>query len=171
MAEGLGGRVIEDAIVPAQTVEAPKYHIEFAVCGMSHDHIYGMVGAIQRGSGEQVAAWDGEEDKLAAFAKRFPDVKTVKAQDEILDDPSVQLALSSQIANERAPLGVRVMKHGKDGSGANREIECGTLVIWLKWTEGEQGEKHRGYVSRVTFRPRCHRPVYAVVLMLQAPLS
>jgi hypothetical protein len=35
----------------------------------------------------------------------------VKAQDEILDDPSVQLALSSQIADERAPLGVRVMKH------------------------------------------------------------
>ena len=60
---------------PAQQDEAPKNHIKFAVCGMSHDHIYGMVGAVQRGGGELVAAWGGEEDKLAAFTKRFPDVE------------------------------------------------------------------------------------------------
>ena len=109
-----GGRVIENAVLPAQPEEAPKYHIKFAVCGMSHDHIYGMVGAIQRGGGELVSAWGGEADKLAAFTKRFPDVKMVKTHDEILNDASLQLVLSSQIANERAPLGVRVMKHGKD---------------------------------------------------------
>ena len=115
-AMALGGehdRVIEDAVQPAQSEETPKYHIKFAVCGMSHDHIYGMIGAIQRGGGELVAAWGGEEDKLAAFTKRFPDVKIVKTQDEILNDPSIQLVLSSQIANERAPLGVRAMKHGQ----------------------------------------------------------
>ena len=114
-AEGaMGLRVIEDAVLPQQAEESPKYHIKFAVCGMSHDHIYGMVGAIQRGGGELVAAWGGEEDKLSAFTKRFPGVKIVKTQEEILDDPSAQLVLSSQIANERAPLGVRVMKRGKD---------------------------------------------------------
>ncbi|MGB6432286.1 MAG: twin-arginine translocation signal domain-containing protein, partial [Candidatus Acidiferrales bacterium] len=111
---GERGHVIESVALPAQTDEAPKYHIKFAVCGMSHDHIYGMIGAIQRGGGELVAAWGGEPDKLAAFAKRFPDVKIVKTQDEILNDPSVQLVLSSQIANERAPLGIRAMKNGKD---------------------------------------------------------
>lgn len=117
-AMALGGarsRVIEDAVAaPQQTEQAPKHHIKFAVCGISHDHIYGMIGAIQRGGGELVSAWGGEEDKLAAFTKRFPDVKIVKTQDEILNDPSVQLVLSSQIANERAPLGVRAMKFGKD---------------------------------------------------------
>jgi len=115
MAFGGGhGRVIEDAVVPAQAEEPPKYHIKFAVCGMSHDHIYGMIGAIQRGGGELVAAWAGEPDKIAQFKKRFPNVKMVDTQDEILTDPSVQLVLSSQIANERAPLAVRAMKHGKD---------------------------------------------------------
>jgi predicted dehydrogenase len=109
------GRVIEDTLkAPGQPEEAPKHHIKFAVCGISHDHIYGMIGAIQRGGGELVAAWGGEEDKLANFIKRFPGVKIVKTQDEILNDPSVQLVLSSQIANERAPLGVRAMKLGKD---------------------------------------------------------
>ena len=107
-------RIVEDAVVPQQPEEAPKYHIKFAVCGMSHDHIYGMVGAIQRGGGELVAAWGGEADKLASFTKRFPNVKIVKTQEEILNDPSVQLVLSSQIANERAPLGVKAMKAGKD---------------------------------------------------------
>jgi len=99
---GEQGRVIEDAVLPAQSDEAPKYHIKFAVCGVSHDHVYGMIGAIQRGGGEMVAAWIEEADKLATFTKRFPDVKVVKTQDEILNDPSVQLVLSSQIANERA---------------------------------------------------------------------
>jgi predicted dehydrogenase len=114
MAMGGGGRVAETVVLPAQPEEAPRHHIKFAVCGMSHDHIYGMIGAIQRGGGEMVAAWAGEDDKLAAFKKRFPDVKIAKTQDEILNDPSVQLVLSSQIANERAPLGVRAMKLGKD---------------------------------------------------------
>ena len=85
--------VIEDSL-PLQPEETPKYHIKFAVCGMSHDHIYGMVGAIQRGGGEMVAAWGGEEDRIAAFTKRFPNVKMVKTQDEILNDASIQLVLS-----------------------------------------------------------------------------
>lgn len=92
----------------------PKYSIRFAVCGISHDHIYGMVGAIQRGGGELVAAFGEEPDKLAAFMKRYPDVKVVKSEDEILNDGTIQLVLSSTVASHRAPLGVRVMEHGKD---------------------------------------------------------
>jgi predicted dehydrogenase len=97
-----------------ETGNGPKHSIRFAVCGMSHDHIYGMVGSIQRGGGELVAAYGEEPDKVAAFTKRYPDVKWVKSEDEILSDGSIQLVLSSTIASHRAPLGVRVMKHGKD---------------------------------------------------------
>ena len=64
---GEQGRVIEDAVLPAQSDEAPKYHIKFAVCGMSHDHIYGMIGAVQRGGGEMVAAWGGEDGQACRF--------------------------------------------------------------------------------------------------------
>ena len=107
-------RIVEDAVRPLQSEDPPKYHIKFAVCGMSHDHIYGMIGAVERGGGELDAAWGGEPDKLATFAKRFPNVRIVKTQEEILSHPAIQLILSSQIANERAPLGVRAMKQGKD---------------------------------------------------------
>jgi predicted dehydrogenase len=108
-------RVVHEVVEPEQDNETkPKYSIKFAVCGMSHDHIYGMAGAIQRGGGVLVAAYGAEPDKIAAFTKRFPGVKMVKSEDEILNDPSIQLVLSSTIPNERAPLGVRVMKKGKD---------------------------------------------------------
>ena len=107
--------VAHETVEPDQDAEAkPRYSIRFAVCGMSHDHIYGMVGAVQRGGGVLAAAYGQEPDKLAAFAKRYPDVKMVKSEDEILNDPSIQLVLSSTIPNQRAPLGVQVMKLGKD---------------------------------------------------------
>ena len=111
---GARGPIIEDAVVPVQAEEPPKDHIKFGVCGMSHDHIYGMIGAIQRGGGEMVAAWAGEPDKIATFKKRFPNVKMVETQDEILHDPSIQLVLTSQIASERGPMAVKAMKQGKD---------------------------------------------------------
>ena len=112
---GETGTVREEVLqAPAQAEEKPKYHIKFGVCGMSHDHIYGMIGAIQRGGGEMVIAWADEDDKIAAFKKRFPDVKFAKSKDEVLSDPSIQLVLSSEKANERAGIGVRAMKNGKD---------------------------------------------------------
>ena len=92
----------------------PKHSIHFAVCGMSHDHIYGMADAIRRGGGELALAYGTEPDKVAAFRKRYPDVKWASSEDEILNDSSIHLVLSSKIANERASLGVSAMKHGKD---------------------------------------------------------
>jgi predicted dehydrogenase len=115
MSEMDPSHIIHEVAEPEQDSETkPKCSIKFAVCGMSHDHIYGMVGAIQRGGGVLVAAYGAEPDKLAAFTKRFPDVKMAKSEDEILNDSSIQLVLSSTIPDERAPLGIRVMKKGKD---------------------------------------------------------
>jgi len=107
--------IVHETVQSAPESDAkPVYSIKFAVCGMSHDHIYGMIGAVQRGGGILVAAYGQEPDKLAIFTKRFPDVRMVSSEDEILNDPSIQLVLSSKIASQRAPLGVRAMKHGKD---------------------------------------------------------
>src|SRR6185369_8802077 len=100
--------------LPVLPEEKPKHHIRFAVCGISHDHIHGMIGAIQRGGGELVSYWGAEPDKLAVFAKRYPNAKAARTQDEVLHDSSVQVVLSSHIANERAGIGVRAMKAGKD---------------------------------------------------------
>ena len=102
-----------ETLAPAPQ-EAPKHHIRFGVCGISHDHIHGMIGAVQRGGGELVSYWGAEPEKLAVFAKRYPNAKAARSQDEVLQDASLQLVMSSHIANERAGIGVKAMKAGKD---------------------------------------------------------
>lgn len=159
--------VVEDSVA-LQAEETPKYHIKFAVCGMSHDHIYGMVGAIQRGGGEMVAAWGGEADKLANFTKRFPSVKMVKTQDEILNDPSIQLVLSSQIANERAPLGVRAMKQGKDYLSDKPGI---TTLEQLAEVRKTIAETKRIYGIMYSERLEVKAAVYAGVLIQQGAIG
>jgi predicted dehydrogenase len=112
---GETGNFIHEVAAPGQDAEVkPKDSIRFSVCGMSHDHIYGMVGAILRGGGALVAAYGAEPEKATAFAKAFPQAKMVQSEEEILNDPSTQLVLSSTIPSQRAPLGIKVMRRGKD---------------------------------------------------------
>src|SRR3954463_14466829 len=88
--------------------------IKFAVIGINHSHIYSQVEAVQRGGGELVSLFAIEPDLADAFLKRFPQAKRARSENEILEDRSIQLILSSAIPDERAPLGLRVMQHGKD---------------------------------------------------------
>ncbi len=88
--------------------------IRFSVIGLNHGHIYGQVEAVIKGGGELVAFYAKEADLSATFAKRYPNAKQARNEEEILEDNSIQLILSASIPNERAPLGIRVMEHGKD---------------------------------------------------------
>ena len=92
--------------------QAPR--IRFSVIGMNHGHIYGQVNTMIRGGGELVSFHAREADLAAAFAKRFPQAKQAQSEAEILNDDSIQMVVSSIIPNERSPLGIRVMEHGKD---------------------------------------------------------
>jgi predicted dehydrogenase len=95
-------------------IDKPSKPVRFSVAGISHDHIYGMVESMKRGGGELVAVWASEPERGDAFIKRYPGIKRANSVDEIINDDSIQLVLSSQVANERAPIGVRCMRRGKD---------------------------------------------------------
>jgi len=88
--------------------------IKFSVININHSHIYGMVDAVTRGGGQLVSFYAKEPDLVSAFQKRYPQAKLAKDKKEILDDKSIQVVLSSGIPVERAPLGIEVMKAGKD---------------------------------------------------------
>jgi predicted dehydrogenase len=122
---GAAGIVLSSGLIPeisAKTMplSAPYIHknleprIRFSAIGINHAHIYGMVDAVSRGGGELVSVFAKESELLAAFTKKYPNVKVASSEAEILEDKSIHLILSSGIASERAPLGVRAMKHGKD---------------------------------------------------------
>ena len=99
------------AQTPAKTV-SPK--LKFAVIGINHSHINSQVDAVLRGGGELVAVFAKEPDLVDGFVKRFPQAKRAREEKEVLEDKSIQLVLSSGIPVDRAPLGIRVMKHEKD---------------------------------------------------------
>ena len=100
--------------MPFVQTQTDTPRIRFSVIGINHSHIYGQIETVKRGGGEFVSYYIKEPDLAADFAKRYPDAKQVRSEAEILEDNSIQLVLSSIIPNERAPLGIRVMEHGKD---------------------------------------------------------
>ncbi|RXK61560.1 Gfo/Idh/MocA family oxidoreductase [Lacibacter luteus] len=106
-------KTVKSSSKQKEIITAPN-RIRFAVININHPHIYGMTDAIKRGGGELVALYAKEADLVAAFSKAYPEAKLAKSEKEILEDPSIQLVLSSGIPDERAPLGIRVMQHGKD---------------------------------------------------------
>ena len=143
--------------LPVLPEEKPKHHIRFGVCGISHDHIHGMIGAIQRGGGELVSYWGAEPDKLAVFAKRYPNAKAARTQDEVLHDSSMQLVLSSHIANERAGIGVRAMKAGKDFLADKPGITTLADLALVRKTVAETGRIYAIlYSERLEVRAAVH---------------
>lgn len=105
---------VKEVIVKPEKYSAPGASIRFSVIGLNHGHIYGMTEALLAGGGELVSVFAREPDLLEGFTRRFPDVKVARSEEEILDDPTIQLVASASIPVERAPLGIRVMQSGKD---------------------------------------------------------
>ncbi|MGH9881979.1 MAG: Gfo/Idh/MocA family protein, partial [Pyrinomonadaceae bacterium] len=88
--------------------------IRFSAIGLNHGHIYGQVGAVIRGGGQLVSFYAREPELVADFSKRYPQAKLSRSEREIIEDGSIQLIVSASIPEERAPLGIEVMRHGKD---------------------------------------------------------
>lgn len=103
-------------IAPAGFDPAPfaKQSITFAVIGLDHYHIFGMAAAVQRGGGKLVKFFATDPKAIADFRTKFGDIKLAKSEDEILGDKSIKLVCGAPIPDLRAPLGIRVMKAGKD---------------------------------------------------------
>jgi len=109
------GNVSEET-APAGFDAAPfvKQSIKFAVIGLDHYHIFGMTAAVQRGGGKLAKFYSADPKQIADFKAKFGDIKLARSEDEILHDKSIKLVAAAPIPDERAPLGIRVMRAGKD---------------------------------------------------------
>jgi predicted dehydrogenase len=109
------GRVrYEQARQAPAPAQKPAGKIRFAAIGLNHGHINGQTQAVLRAGGELVSVYAKEPELLAQYTKQFPQAKVARSEQDILDDRSIQLVVSAAIPDERAPLGIRVMQHGKD---------------------------------------------------------
>jgi predicted dehydrogenase len=111
---GLSGAGTVDEANTSRPEITPTHHIRFSAIGLDHAHIYGMTRAILRGGGELVSFYSQDPAQCAQYRQEFGEVKLAASEDEILHDESVQLVLGAPIPDLRAPLGIRVMKAGKD---------------------------------------------------------
>ncbi len=88
--------------------------IRFGVIGINHGHIYGQVDLLLHAGAEFVSFYAPEPDLVAQFAPNYPQAKQVDSPQEILEDEQIDLIVTAGIPNERAPLGIQAMQHGKD---------------------------------------------------------
>lgn len=112
LAQGTAGAVTQEKAKLPDV--AAKHSIRFGVIGLDHAHIYSMTAAVQRGGGKLVAMYATDRKQIADYRAKFGDVKLARSENEIIEDKSIQLVLSASIPDQRAPLGVKVMRAGKD---------------------------------------------------------
>ncbi len=140
-------------VLPKEKCSKPEHRIRFSVIGINHGHIYGMVNSLIEGGGTLVAVYAKEPDLLQQFTKRYPDVKVAQSDNEIIDDPSIQLVASAAIPVERAPIGIRVMKAGKDYMADKPGI-----VTFEQYHEVKKVQKETKRIYSITYSERLANP-------------
>jgi len=132
---------------------SPKASIRFSVIGINHSHINGMVNALITGGGELVSVFAKEPELLRGFTRSFPGAKVAASEEEILGDKTIQLVASSGIPVERAPLGIRVMKAGKDYMADKPGI-----VTFKQFEEVKKVQKATGRIYSIMYSERLGVP-------------
>ncbi|WP_149275975.1 Gfo/Idh/MocA family protein [Pareuzebyella sediminis] len=150
---GMDPQAHKEIIVPAKAHSKPKDAIRFSVIGINHGHIYGMVDSLIKGGGTLVEVYAKEPDLLKNFTKRFPEVTIARNEDEIIQDNSIQLVASAAIPVERAPIGIKVMKSGKDYM-----VDKPGIVTFEQFDEVKKVQKETGRIYSITYSERLGNP-------------
>jgi len=166
LAQGAAGTVTQEkARLPEVTA---KHSIRFAVIGLDHAHIYGMTAAVQRGGGKLVAMYATDQKQISEFRAKFGDVKLARSENEIIEDKSIQLVLSAAIPDLRAPLGVKVMRAGKDYLADKPGITSLEQLAEVRRAVAETGRKFAVMYSE---RLEVRSAVYAGELIKQGAIG
>lgn len=127
--------------------------MRFAVIGLNHGHIYSQVDALAAAGAELVSFFAAEEPLCAGFGARYPSARRVREPTAILEDSSIALVASAAINCERAPLGVAVMRHGKDFM-----VDKPGFTTLDQLAEVRRVQASTGRIYSVDFCERFHHP-------------
>ncbi len=95
-----------------KSMKTPR--VRFSVIAINHHHIYAQVDLLLAAGAELVSFHEPDPKLAAAFAATYPQAPMARNEAEILEDPTIHLVVTSAIPCDRAGLGIRVMRHGKD---------------------------------------------------------
>src|ERR1700686_3094998 len=153
------GQITHEVATGPRQADTPKHTIKFAVIGLDHSHINGITDTIRRSGGELVSVHSTNPQALAGFQKRYDGVRVARSEDEILNDSSIQLVCSAAIPDLRAPLGVRVMRHGKDFLSDKPAITTLEQLAEVRRTVQETGRIFAIMYGRLESRATTHTGV------------
>ncbi|WP_066794136.1 Gfo/Idh/MocA family protein [Sphingomonas soli] len=162
------GNAPSSETAPAGPDPAAKHRIDFAAIGMDHAHIYGMCDAVIRGGGTLKSYYTTDPKQIEAFGKRYPGAKLARSEDEILADKSIKVVLSASIPDLRAPLGIRVMRAGKDYLGDKPAITTLKQLADVRRAVKETGRK---FAIMYSERLESRASVYAGQLVEQGAIG
>ncbi len=152
------GNAPSEQAAPVVAEPGVTHHIDFAVIGLDHAHIYSMTDAMIRGGGVLKAFYAADPKQVDTFRKRYgTDVKLARSEDEILSDKSIKAVAGAPIPDLRAPLGVRVMRAGKDYLGDKPAITTLEQLAEVRKTVAETRRKFAVmYSERLEVRAAVH---------------
>lgn len=88
--------------------------IHFSAININHAHIYSQTDALLEAGADLVSFYAKEPELAIPYGSKYPQARQAKTPEEILEDKTIDLVITSGIPNDRAPLGIRVMQAGKD---------------------------------------------------------
>ncbi len=119
----------------------------FAAMALDHGHIYGQCNGLIEAGATLKWVYDSDPEKVKQFLKVYPGVKAASSEQEILQDPDVHLVAAAAIPSERGPLGIKVMKHGKDYFTDKTPFTSFEHLEQAKSTVRNTGKKYMVYYS------------------------
>ncbi|MFT5469342.1 MAG: putative dehydrogenase [Verrucomicrobiales bacterium] len=85
----------------------------FSVAGLDHGHIFGQTNGLCDAGATLKQVWDPDRAKVDDFLQRYPDAERAESFQQLLDDEETRLIASAVVSNERADLGIEVLRAGK----------------------------------------------------------
>ena len=109
---------------------------------MDHGHIYGMSNGLIDAGATMKWVYDPDPAKVEAFRKQYPQAQAADSEEQILSDEETRLVAGACVTSERAALGIRVMKAGKDYFTDKAPLTTLEQLADVKETIAETGRKY-----------------------------
>ena len=119
----------------------------FSAAHIDHGHIYGMCNGLSEAGGTLKYVYDPDPEKVSRFLKAFPQAKAARSLEEVLSDRDTAMVCSSNVTSGRGPLGVKVMRAGKDYFSDKAPFTAMAQLTEAKETAALTGRKYMVYYS------------------------
>ncbi len=130
---------------PAPVVRPGEF--VFSVIGLDHNHIYGMTNGLLEAGATLRYVYDPDPEKVAVYRRTFPQAQAADSEEQILSDEETRLVAGACVTSERAALGIRVMKAGKDYFTDKAPLTALEQLADVKKAIAETGRKYGVYFS------------------------